>query len=216
MTKFFLVAAASVTLFAASARPAYAAPVEVGDLVQFRSSLGTLGGGAFVVDNLSDASVPDFITFCIQYSQHINYSSPFRVGSITNYADDAGGPDPIATETAWIMSNYSRGLLTAYSVDDLQWAIWRLEGERTGSWGAAQAVINLATTAVAGGWANDGVDVVNLFWANGTPAQDQLVYTPKPPGDVHSVPEPGTLMLLGSGIALGIAARRRRKSARRD
>src|SRR5258706_10787087 len=149
-----------------TAHAANANPIEVGDWVHFNGSFGTLGGGAFRVDDLTDAAVPDFLTFCVQVSQHIDYSHDFRVGSITDYADDAGGPDPLSTETAWLMSSFSRGLLSAYSSNDIQWSIWQLEGEEFANWGNSAALINLAHLAVLGGWSNDGVQVLNLFASN--------------------------------------------------
>src|SRR5688572_29734802 len=145
----------------ACAHGAQASPVEIGDWVRFQGSLGTNGGGAFLVDDVSDPTVEDFLTFCVQYSQHINYSSNFRVGSITDYADDVAGNDPISGETAWLMSNYIRGLLGGYSSSDIQWAIWKLEGERFTNWGNSAALIALAHAAVVDGWTNDGVHVLN-------------------------------------------------------
>ena len=196
-----------------TAQVANANPIEVGDWVHFNGSIGTLGGGAFSVDDITDAAVPDFLTFCVQVSQHIDYSHDFRVGAITDYADDAGGPDPIETETAWLMSNFSRHLLGAYSSDDIQWSIWQLEGEQFGNWGNSAALINLAHLAVVGGWSNDGVKVLNLFAANGSPAQDQIVYVP-PTVTITAVPEPATLVLLGTGVTALVRRRRRERISR--
>jgi hypothetical protein len=191
-----------------SAHLSYANSVAAGDWVRFTGTQGTLGGGAFTIDDLTDASVADFLTFCVQTTQYIDYGSSFRVGSITDYADDAAGPDPLGAETSWIMSNFSRGQLAGYSSDDIQWSIWQLEGEKGANWGNSAALIALATAGVKGGWTNDGVRVMNLFWANGTKAQDQVVYAPSP------VPEPGTLLLVGGGVLAVVVARRKRLFAR--
>ena len=198
------------TMFAAVmlvATVSSADPIAVGDLVKFQGSTGTLGGGAFFVDNTSNGAGVDFMTFCLQITEHIDYSSLFRVGAVTNSADDAGGNDPLSTATEWIFSSYRSGLLTGYSADEVQGAIWTLENEWTSSAGNSAALITLAQNQVAAGWVNDGVGVLNLFYTDGRKAQDQLTFTqvanlPPPPPD--PTPEPGTLVLLGlGGLVLG-------------
>jgi hypothetical protein len=186
-----------------TAQLASASSITIGDWVHFYGSTGTLGGGAFTVRDVTDTSVSEFLSFCLQERQYIDYSHDFRVGSITDYADDAAGPDPIDDRTAWIMSNFSHGLLGGYTSDDIQWAVWTLEGEQTGDRGNSAALIHKADLAVRAGWSNDGAKVLNLFWADGTPAQDQLVFAPT------AVPEPSTLVLCGIGL-IGLVQHRRR------
>ena len=68
--------------------------------------------------------------------------------------------------------------------------------------GDPDALITLAESNVNAGWVNDGVRVINLFTRDGQKAQDQLT--------LSEVPEPGTLLLVGSGAA-ALMKRRRRK-----
>jgi PEP-CTERM motif len=83
-----------------------------------------------------------------------------------------------------------------------------LENEWTTDVGNSAALRAAATTAVGGGWANQGVSVLNLFYRDGRPAQDQLTYTP---GSSTQVPEPASLLLLGSALAGAAAFRKRRR-----
>lgn len=191
--------------------------IAVGDLIKFQGSTGTLGGGAFFIDNTANGTGIDFMTFCLQMTEHVDYSSLFRVGGITNFADDAAGNDPLSTATEWIFSSYRNGQLTNYGADEIQGAIWTLENEWTSSAGNSAALIALAQNHVAAGWMNDGVGVLNLFYTDGRKAQDQLTYThvanlPPPPPD--PTPEPGTLALIGlGGLVLGSSTRLRRGRA---
>jgi PEP-CTERM motif len=197
----FLRASLVVAAVALVPTVAFADTILVGDNVRFLGTDGTLGGGAFQLDDLATGAGTDFLTFCLQRTEYLDYSSTFVVGGITGYADDASGPDFLSDETRWIYKSYRLGTLTGYSSDEIQAAIWTLENEWSSSVGNSTALIALAHTAVAGGANGDGVRVLNLFYASGAKAQDQLTFT--------AVPEPASMALLGLGLFA--AARRRRK-----
>jgi PEP-CTERM motif-containing protein len=194
-------------------RQAYADPVVVGDVLHILGSDGNIWGGAFDVDNTSNGPGVDFQTFCLQLNEDVDYDNLFVVGSITDSADDDGGPDPISLETAWIFSSFRHGALSAFTSDEIQTAIWMLEGD----WlltdalfvfgpsiiGDPEALIALAETNVNAGWVNDGVRVINLFTLDGEKAQDQLT--------LSEVPEPGTLLLVAGGVAALMKRRRTRR-----
>jgi PEP-CTERM motif len=195
------------------ARQAYADPVAVGDLLHVLGTDGNIWGGAFDVDNTSNGPDIDFKTFCVQLREDIDYDHLFVVGSITDFADDDGGPDPISLETAWIFSSYRHGALSMFTSDEIQSAIWALEDDWTIAEGMSLfgpsvigdpgSLIALAEAAVDAGWTNDGVRVLNLFTLDGQKAQDQLT--------LSEIPEPGTLLLVGSGAAAVVKRRRRRQ-----
>jgi len=128
--------------------------------------------------------------------------------------------DNISIGTAWLFSQFSAGTLTldngtgSYfdanrlaNAGELQQAIWFLEdetgGQNNGYVALAETALGSLQLAQVEADSNGayGVVALNLFDANGNPAQDQLAVVP----EVVATPEPTTAgcFLLGLGLLAG-------------
>jgi hypothetical protein len=185
----------------------YAGPIKAGDTVILTDGPGNTGGGEFFMSVNGAAS---FVTFCLQRTQFITFNTPFKVGSVSGYADDAGGNDPLSSQTAWLYTQLRTNpsaigyLHNQAQANLMQLAIWYFEGEITLT--AAEILANnyigKANAAVTGGFSGiGGVGVVNLLTMAGARAQDQLV--------LQQVPGSAALTLLGPGLLALVAFRRR-------
>jgi len=218
--KVFRVLLLGVVLVCIATTQAWAFPVSVGDEVYFNYALGsgTSPGGPFSVYDSGTGSKL-FDTFCLERNEYIHLGSQnkYFVSGIDEYAAKGGiggatnQKDYLSSATKWLFWQFVAGNLDDYVAGytyntvwstALQQAFWYLEDEVTSVTGKACSLAQLANLH-QGDSIGGSVMVMNIFDMNNQYAQSQLLATP--------TPEPGTLILLGSGIAVLAGLRRRKK-----
>jgi hypothetical protein len=195
----------------------FAIPINVGDKIIISDGPGpyasiTAGRGGAYNASSPDNLWEDFITFCLETDESLNFGGTFYVGGITTSADRGGintdSGDDLSSFTAYLYTQAVNGIFNDEQLDDVQDAIWHEEKELEDLIGDKLDFYNEQYGYfIASSWTGLGsVRVINLTDSNGNYRQDLLVTAP--------VPEPTTMLLLGLGI-VGFAGFGRKKYAKK-
>lgn len=176
-----------------------------------------------------------FSSFCLEKGTDIQDDTTYEFtiddGAITGGVG-GGNPDPLSAESAWLYESFFFGTLDGYAYTDLgdgltergghaaelQYAFWYLEEELSqaemdvvdsgGNFANARGWMQDASDAIAGGWTNKFVKVLNLFTLDG---QGNVVHAQSQMG--YLVPLPPSAFM-GLGLLLGLGAMRRSRRRR--
>jgi hypothetical protein len=131
-----------------------------------------------------------FPTYCVELNQYVTIGGTYSY--LVSGSSDGGvnGPQPVTMGSAWLYSQFRAGALPGWDNSqtdqiDLQNAVWFFQGEIPSSAGSEYAKLAIndlggmaeAFAPSAGAY---GVDIWNLFDANGNECQSQLGMVPEP------------------------------------
>ncbi|MBE0602295.1 MAG: PEP-CTERM sorting domain-containing protein [Deltaproteobacteria bacterium] len=220
MKKLQVLAACLTLLAAGAAQAALYSSLEVGPAnymtITTGTSTPTYGGGSFDPAKLDGVTLPYIYCVDIDLDHAIDvpgsYNATYNTAGTT--AENSALNSLVATRIAWLLTEFA----TDIDVNEkaLQASIWN---QLNSSWSMLDSPeqnqdylkFNEYTTAVSGINVADASLIDNFYWLSVTTKDTGAIRQ----GMVTVTPIPGTLMLLGSGLAglVGIARFRRKRSA---
>jgi hypothetical protein len=148
----------------------------------------------------------NFLTFCVEYGEHINFSTTYygSIDPVVIYGSGTAGQSDLLDQRTVGLYNYfldKQGTLTNDQKTDIQIAIWAFQGE-------IGAPTNNAYYNNPGAYiGTDRTIMVLNLWT-----QDKQEFQYRAQSQLIAVPEPGVLLFLGAGfVAAGIMVFRRKK-----
>jgi hypothetical protein len=211
------------------------ASIQVGDTIRFQNGPGS-PGGEFGIAHAASPTITEFLTFCVEKNEYINFSSDFYVESIETFANNGGvggatgNQDPVDARTAWLYYNFRNQTLANYTFGDvnnfssnredsanaLQNAVWFLENEQdsAGSGAAFVAAANaewneyINNALTYSGNMLDAINSVRIMNLRWGNATGQFAQS-----QLFMTPEPGTITIWAGLGLLGVFGYRRSKSS---
>lgn len=183
------------------------AGVQINDVIKLTKAPVGHPGGIFIVDDLSQPSLPDFPTFCAELEEGVNFTNSYKVFNIGTVS--VAGGKSLTPFAAWLYDRFlgHGGGLPSFNptseldVNTVQFGIWKALGYTQANmeaevgpgfyglynfWLNFKGWQNTFNTQVANSqWSGIGaVRIMNLRTLDGRNAQDQLLEVPEPLGVV--------------------------------
>jgi len=211
-----LALAAILALLAAGAAQAALSTLDVGNYNLIAMSTGTWGGGSFDPAKLDGVALPYLycvdLTLAHAVSVPGSYNATFSTAGTT--AENQALTPLVATRIAWLLTEYATD--SDVSEKALQASIWNqldIGWKMLDTSSQHQDYLKYVdyTAAVSGITSSNNDLIDNFYWLSLTTKTTGAIRQ----GMVTATPIPGTVLLMGSGLAglVGIARFRRKRSA---